>query len=304
MSGEQDVKRKNHQVTRGYLANWSCKDDKNTKCIWYINIEKQKVLCSQGEAAGFAVSDWLYVPKLISGNRDPVLENWFAGYERDLCKLARISRYGRPKMRVSATSEENAIKGCINLGFRSKYSLDGIASHYRTQRPELSEEQTVLAALQTLHNASVSFFEIFRKTVFTVAYNLPVKLVLDEDPFHISRLESGKILGVQMALSPTSLMFGLPDTKYINEDRLFKGFKINWLDGAGFPDLSNKYNRTSINGARQWLVCSSKEQAQNILPDLSTEKVAKRALKDRVFNLPLMLSGVYRTLYEADLPQY
>lgn len=288
--------RKNHQVTRGYLANWSCIHN-GSRCIWYIDVESQTIRFSQGEAAGFAVSDWLYVPELAAGTRNPALENWFGIYEKELCQLARLSKYGRPSQIFSADFEEKAIKGCINLGFRSKYKVFKTMEHIRKNRPDFTEERIIVASLQMLYNGMISLFEILKNSVFTIIYNLPVKLLSEETPFHTNMLQSGKILSVAMALSPTALLFGLPINDAPKNRNLLTGFRLNWLDGSSIVEASSIYNRSSILGARQWLVCSSKQEADFVIHEFSKEKLAKRTSKDVVGILRPLPSCTYTSLY-------
>ena len=169
--------------------------------------------------------------------------------------------------------------------------------HIRINRPDFTEDKVILASLQMLYNGMMTLFEILKKSVFTVMYNLPIKLFSEETPFHTNMFQNGKILSVAMALSPTSLLFGLPINDAPKNKNTLTGFRLNWIDANIFPDLSSIYNKSSIIGARQWLVCSSKEEADGVLHEFSKEKLAERASKDVAGILKPISSAVYNGLY-------
>lgn len=286
-SSTPSAKEDNHEITKGYLKNWLSASSSGAEGIWYFDITLNKVSFSRGKKARFAITPWLYVPELNSGGRDDRLENWFADYETQLCELARFASNGPPRRRLTSKFQERAIKGCITLGHRSSYEISRLSENFRKRNPEWSENEVRIGVLENLYTLLNSQFEQFSEWLFVVNYNLPLTLISSERPFVNFDLRVPSTPIVSMALGPRCMLTGMPNKNGSS------GFKLNWFDASSKVEICKLYNKFQIEMARQWVVCSNKEEVEAISHDLTPDKVASR----RQLDTERYRLGSFRALY-------
>ncbi len=92
MSGKI-VKRRNHEVPKGLLKNWLGSEDGH-EGAYYIDLSSGELKFDKGKEVAFAITDHLYVPLRLNGERDDALEDWFSIDENGLALFARSAATG------------------------------------------------------------------------------------------------------------------------------------------------------------------------------------------------------------------
>lgn len=269
------VKRNNHTVTRGYLANWKGIDRDGKSGLWYYDLLSKTVIFSQGLRASFAISRDIYSPEYIGGSRDDRLENWFADIETHMCDFTRD--FGRATgRRWKPKAVKKALMGIVSSADRGEFAIETVKSEIQTQFPDLSLEQVHLRALNNVYSvAHHKASEFLKGTAIIVEANKPTFMTNDQ-PFLDMSPRSDEPMGV-FPLSPTRALALLPSQRPIMGDMQFP--RIKEKDA---PTIVEFIRQASMRTARRWVVCSSKEEACDVANYLTDEVLNEVMATDRV----------------------
>jgi hypothetical protein len=116
-------------------------------------------------------------------------------------------------------------------------------------------------------------FAQFSNWDFTVIYNLPGTLIVNEQPFRDWTVRG--TASVSMPLGPKALLFGKPP-----KDRQRRALTLAWLRSPNHPRLVEQHNHFVVETARQWVVGSESDVCR-YAPELSFEHVQRRRELDR-----------------------
>lgn len=267
-----DLRVRNHQIPRCLLKHWSTKKE-NKKGIYYFDFEKQEIIFSPGEAASFAIVNFLYVPKLPNSQRDDSLEVDFSKGESDLARLIDATIKSRQD-KISIDTAQKVIRTCIALAYRSGYY---------SARAALS----LTKGNETDSKLHLDVIEITRKTIsrrqkelenwsYCIIKNLDNDLFINETPFIDNPMQKNGQNIVFMPLHPRILMVGVPS--------LDGKFHIRWDDAKNGNVNVNEYNKWAVETARCFLVSKTESQLHCMKDQLSRNKILERMGKDKVFS--------------------
>lgn len=264
----QTVKRRNHEVPKGLLRNWLAQDG-SKQGLHFIDLSNGKLCFEQGRNANFAITDFLYVPERDNGERDDALEDWFSVDEDGLAHFARGAENGS----LGSLSEKRlnqAIRACIALGHRSAYGMymRMLALGPITGSPHVTAVDSVLSSIG--HK-----FQAFRNWDFMVLHDLPVSLLISEQPF--MDLTHRETEGVMIPLGPRSLMLGTPPAT-ANRSEMQIGVQ---RATPAHRRIAEMHNQFAIEMARQWVVAGTGAELSAIASNLTPEKVMIRRKTDR-----------------------
>ena len=264
------AKKNNHQVTRSLLAFW--KTDRNGKpVIWSFDALKQEKRFSQGEAASFAIVEYLYAPLQENGDRDDDLENEFAFDEDSLARLLRaanISSARKPTYR----DLRRAVRSCVSLGFRSAYyTFNAMALLHANG---IDTQHLHGRALDLMKHTLRTKYAQFSSWRFVIVTGLAEDLLVNEQPFRDWTTHKEPQQFITMALGPRAMLFGSPAP----DGR----FGVAWNDRDQAQVNVRNHNHFTIETTRQFIFAASEEQLDSVQPLLSPELLTQRMRSDRV----------------------
>lgn len=264
------VKRRNHEVPKGLLKNWLGNRGAE-KGFHYFDLTNHDLRFEKGKGARFAITDYLYVPEREDGKRDDELENWFSVDENGLALFSRSAAAGNLQNFNNPKLLNQAIRGCIALGSRNAYSMYMVMKAMEPATHTLHE----LSVANVLDSIALKF-RIFASWQFTVLYDLPVPLLINERPF--MEITPRQLESVAMPLGPRTLLVGTP-----NDVPSETEMKISWVQATReHHKIAKIVNHFTLEMARQWIVAESKEELSNLQLELSPEKLKKRMQTDQV----------------------
>lgn len=269
MSGKI-VKRRNHEVPKGLLKNWSGSED-GDEGLHYVDLSSGVLKFEKGKEAAFAVTDHLYVPQRLNGERDDALEDWFSIDENGLALFARSAATGALESFTNQKMINQAIRACIALGSRSAY---GMYMTMSVMEPTTGSHHEV--AVANILNSIAHKFKAFSTWKFLVLYGLPIPLLISERPF-IDFTTRGFDM-VAMPLAPRALLLGTPPDQA-------GGSTMQLGVGPAGPQhhrVAEMYNRASVEMARQWMVGGTRSELEAVQAELTPERVLARRRTDRV----------------------
>jgi hypothetical protein len=269
------VKKNNHEVPCGLLKNW-LSNRRGISGHYYIEVGSNRPIFNPGRKAKFAVTEYLYVPHTSASQRDDSLEDWFMVDENELARFAQAAQRGNLRGQLKPKAVEQSIRACIALGSRSAYHFFMVANWFK-QNPEFRTEGTL--HLQAVQNAR-TMFEVkwaqFKNWDFTVLYNIPNALLINEQPFRDWTLRENGPEMITMPLGPHTLLAGSPP-KMPNRQFMEIGVK----DHSNDRSLAQLHNSSVVETARQWVVGTSEDQLSAIAASLSKPEVERRTETDR-----------------------
>ncbi len=264
------VKRRNHEVPKGLLKNWLGRAG-SEEGLHHIVLSSGDIRFEKGREAKFAITEHIYVPERVNGERDDWLENWFSIDENGLAAFSQSAAAGTLASFTNEKLINQAIRACIALGHRSAYGMFMTMSAMEAVNGSLHET----AVANVLHSIGQKF-RVFSTWQFMVLYDLPVPLLISERPF-LDFTSRGQNM-VAMPLGPRSLMLGTPnDNPSVS--------KIQLRVGPAAPEhhrIAKMHNHASVEMARQWIVAESRAELDAVHSELTTEKVLSRRRTDRV----------------------
>jgi hypothetical protein len=273
--GPKTKKRYNHEVSKCLLASWL---DHSRKPVGhnYFDIQKQKFIFEVGRNAKFAATEYLYMPVFDDGERSQALEDWLSIDESGLGLLCKAAKNGDPHLMPNDPRMiKRALRACVSLGVRSAYhfysiaKIPGLADLMGTDSAHQAIAKNAFHAIQSSYSRLMNWD-------FRILYDLPVPLLVNEQPFRDWTLAEGAGEWVSMPLAPSALLIGQPP-----DDRGRTTLTFAWCHAPDCSRLSEINNGFVLHTARQWVVGSSATQISESASQLSTEKVRVRMAKDR-----------------------
>lgn len=283
------AKMRNHEVQRAYLEQWLSPID--SRDLWYIDLrplQRHQAVSVQGETpalranggfrckAEFAIEDYLYVPWRLDG-RDDSLENEFAELESHMVNLCRAARDGHAHSSDPKVIER-ALVGCLSHCFRDAYGwrriLQGLfgltADVTMNARDFPSSEHEWL-----VRNARRSLF-LYRKRAseltWTIHWNISVPLLTSDRPCWDSATRAGsELIGILMPLGPDVMLIGQEPSEG------YKAGELCFCRGSkAHAKIWHKWNIFAVERARGWIVATSEQQLNALLPEFTVEKYGYR----------------------------
>lgn len=271
-----NIKRKNHTVTRGYLANWKGADGNANTGIWYYDIASKAVKFSPGVKAPFAIRTDIYAPIYIDTNRDDRLENWLAESESQLCEFTRNFGSSRPK-RVKPRLIKKALESIVGSSLRSEFSIEKTENYFRGMFPLESAENIKLRALNNLYSASHNLAsEFIGGLAMIVEVDTPT-FATNDQPFWNMSPRTGNTPMAVFPLSPKKLLVLLPSQPIAGGDMHFQ-----FVKGDDVPAIVEFGKLGALRMARRWVVCSSQSEAEAAATYLTDEVIEEAWATDRL----------------------
>ena len=278
----QAPKKKNHEVTKGYLKRWESESGQ----LWMFDIEKQITEVRSLEAK-FAIRNYLYVPE-ISGKRDDATENWFSGAENELVNFIDRLNTKNYTLPIKGDHLYLTILGLIGLSLRSAYDLQSIEK-LLIDEPDLGEKLGIDISTESARHRFVvenmiaqidSLTKKFCGATITVVFNTNRKLLVCDRP----GADLGFISG-GMHFIPV----GPNDYVFMDLNGLLPAmaFGASFAPSGTSEDIVTTINNHTISRARRWVVAQSREELDAISSELTLEKVEMRKLSDKKTFIPL-----------------
>jgi hypothetical protein len=270
----QKVKRRNHEVPRGLLKNWiSGSGDSSGHYYLNVPVDDERVRFEQGDAANFAITDYLYVP-IVSGTvRDDSLEDWFAVDENGLAPFAKAAQNGDWSNLGNNKMMLQAIRACIALGFRCSYQFYSMGMMLEASSGNF-EKGIHQGIIENARKLFALKFKQFCNWHFRVFYGLPGSLMINEQPFRDWTMRG--VAMVTMPLGPNALLVGKPAS-----DPSRRAMEIAIGPASDRLELVNMQNHVVIETARQWVVSIDENQLRSAAPSLTSMLVERRRMSDR-----------------------
>ncbi len=269
----RNEKCRNHEVSKCLLLNW-LDSSLDPARINYFDLTDNQQKCEIGRRANFASTEYLYTPVVTSGVRTSGFEDWLSVDESGLGLLAKAAHYGSPDLLpVEAKFSVRAIRACIALGCRSAYGF-----YMVSQIPGLADMSEVDSVHQAVIKMSLAGmrkkFVQFLNWNFSVLYNLPGNLIVNEQPFRDWTLRG--VNAVTMPLAPRALLYGRPPKSPRTQQ-----MTLAWYSAPDRPNVVEQQNKIMIETARQWVVGIDAKAISSISHELSHDRVQERRATDR-----------------------
>lgn len=275
VSDIRNVKRKNHEVSKCLLHNW-LDSSANPPRVHYFDLRDHQQKFEVGKQAKFATTDYIYTPLIRSDDRDSSFEDWLSVDESGLGLLAKAAHHGSPDLMPSDSKNmSRAIRACIALGCRSAYSFAMIA-----KIPQLADMLEVDTCHQALIKNAMNILRAkyiqFSNWDFSIFYNLPDSLIINEQPFRDWTLRPDSSPWVSMPLAPNALLSGQPPKEPERSE-----MRVAWVRAPDQGSLVDQHNKFVVNTARQWVAADSARTISEFGPELSEERDRQRRATDR-----------------------
>lgn len=273
------LRRNNHTVTRGYIANW--RGAKNGKTgIWYFDIHSRSIVFSQGERAPFAVTKDIYAPIGKTGARDDRLERWFSRSESQLCEFTREFRTDGNKNWKPAKIEL-ALESIVSMGNRGDYAVAGIDQFFREAYPHESDDQIRVRTLDNIYMTTKSKTAFFRQGMALILNSDEPVFMTNDQPFWDMTPQNVLEPIAVFPLSPTRALVLAPHQRQSPGEMRF-----GTLNAKDVPAIMNFAKSAAMRMARRWVVCASEEQAKVVADYLTDEVIAEAWQTDRLLKMP------------------
>lgn len=275
------AKKKNHTVTRGYLAGWQAVDQKGVKGLWYFDLMAQEIAFAPSLNAHFAISKGIYSPRNVEGRRDDRFENWIAESEDDLCRFARNYTSAKP-VRTKPGVVLKAINAIVSMGYRSEHAIHSLGTIFSQEKPELDDETRTLLVLNHLYAVAHDRMKFFRAGTIRVLCGVDKPLLTNDQPFwDMTPQDETRPLGF-FPLSPSCLMLLAPF-----EVPPGGGFRVVIQRAADCEELVSFARSGAMRMARKWVVCPSQSEALKVAEYLTPERILETTSTDKLRLFPL-----------------
>lgn len=294
------AKMRNHEVQRAYLEQWLSPSD--PRDLWYIDLsplQRHQAVSVQGETpalranggfrckAEFAIEDYLYVP-VRSDGRDDSLENEFADLESHMVNLCRAARDGNvhssdPKV------IKRALLGCLSHCFRDAYGwrrilqgLFGLAADVTMNAkdfPSSAHDWLVRNARRSL----VLYNNRASALTWIIHWNIPVPLLTSDRPgWDLATRHGSELTQVFMPLGPNVMLVGQEPSEG------YKKGELRFVRGSeDHAKTWHKWNIFAVERARGWIVATSEQQLNALLPEFTVEKYEYRVSTEKLVQVDL-----------------
>lgn len=270
----RNSKSKNHEVSRCLLVNW-LDETVAPSGVHYFDLQKFQQRFEVGKRANFAVTEYLYTPAVNARERQAAIEDWFSVDETALGLLAKAAHRGSPgEFPEDSRFHSRAIRACVSLGCRSAYSFYLVAL-----LPGLADTLGVDTAHQALvancFNHITKKFAAFSNWDFSLLYDLPSDLLINEQPFRDWTLRTAVPPFVSMPLSPRALLIGRPP-----QDTRRSEMSLAWIPAPSRKEFVARHNGFVVETARQWVAAPNRDALSRVAPNLTEERVRQRMATD------------------------
>lgn len=270
-----EVRRKNHTVTRGYIANWKSKKGDQTG-IWYYDIRDKKIKFSMGQQASFAITKDIYAPVNAKGVRDDRLEKWFSRSESQMCDFAKT--FGTsPQRKWKFNAVKKALESIVSMGNRGDFAIANIDAFYREQYPAESDDQIRIRTLDNVYSTTLQKTEFFRQGTAVIVTSEDQIFMTNDQPFWDMSPRTGDEPFAIFTLSPNRALVLVP---FANWKPGQMRFEIRPL--GQMPSVERFARLAAMRMARRWVVCPNQEAAQMVASYLTDEVIAEAWATDRL----------------------
>ncbi|CAI8962463.1 conserved hypothetical protein [Pseudomonas sp. IT-P44] len=266
------AKRRNHTVPKAILKNWLL-DEEGDPHHLLLACSSAEVRKHVGREAGFAITDWRYVPvddrENAGGHRDESLEDWFSKGENYLASVTQKIRSGDSA--ISQGEFSGLIGAAVALGFRSSYEYGLKEKLFLKLKPDLTANEACYEVVQyfkTLYEKKISQFEGWD---FSFLINSEVKLIIGDRPLFDMTLHRTNTKLLTIPLAPNLLMVGIPPKTPGKQS-----FEVI----SGTRSLFEQTNAMTTKLAREFIVGSSVEELSALLPMFEPEAFNSRKAED------------------------
>lgn len=282
------TKKKNHTVTRGYLAGWRSTGPTGAEGLWRFDLTTREVTFAPSLKASFAISRGIYAPRNIEGRRDDRFENWIAESEDDLCKFARNYSDANP-VRLKPKVVLKAVNAMVSMGYRSEHAVRTLESIFSERDPELDAEALRLVVLNQLYRAAQDRMSFFRAGTIRVLVGVDGPLLTNDQPFwDMTPQDEARPTGI-FPLSPSCLVILFPSD--VPPDGGFRVVVQRARDSGGIVEFARS---CAMRMARRWVVCPDEIEAEAVAAYLTPDRIVECASTDRMRLLSL---SEQRTLF-------
>lgn len=268
-------KRRNHEVPRGLLKNWKG-SSANAIGFHYFDLDGGEIRFERGKKANFAISNYLYVPIIGTDTRDQTMEDWFSVDETGLAPFAVAAQVGNPNHISNGKILNQAIRACIALGYRSAYQFYKFSEQLNLGAEENRDDLGHLEAVKNAWRIFEKKFDQFKNWDFSVIYNLPGNLLINEQPFRDWTVRHSPVQMVSMPLGPNALLTGTPPNNPARTE-----MALQWYPQPENRNICQWHNEFMIETARKWLIANNRNQLEELSSKFSPEAMKERISKDR-----------------------
>ena len=268
------AKRRNHTVPRSLLCQWG-EVHSAIRTIHFLDCNDGLVKSESGEKAGFAISEYQYVPIGTNGFRDESMENWFSPDESALIDLARETTAKTFGKSMTPVQQGKAIRACILLGYRSHYEFVKMTNLATLENPSAGEEAIQRMVVAHFWSVYKRKLEQFKNWEFTIFHSLPEKLLICDRPLYDGTVHMDPVSMICIPISPTAFLLGVPaenPTPYAS---------LSWKNGST-STLAKFMNHQSAMRAREFLV-GEPAQLSALANEMGMADLQKRKSIDKFF---------------------
>ena len=277
---KKKVTKKPHEVTQAFLRFWHTRHEDKLG-VWVFDLTRQKIRFST--SFSFAEENYLYIP-LNKGQRDEGVEAWFSSIEGAMIKLIRRLETESFADPIHGNELQFVLLGLVSLAYRSGYQVkklrDAILSNseWKKHFEVTSRDEAHLASVEIMLNMIIQQGELFYGGENSVLYNISCPLLICESPF-FDMTSRGPLHAVGPITPSAAFM--------LDASRAQGGPSLSFAKAEGDNSkFCATLNDFTVMRARKWIVATSKEQLEKILPQLTPEKIAERKAKDKVVFIP------------------
>lgn len=286
------AKRRNHTVPKAILKNWLIDADENPHHLLLV-CNSAEVKKHAGKEAGFAITDWRYVPVNDSADaglhRDESLEDWFSKGENYLASVTQKIRSGSSN--ISRAEFSGLISAAVALGFRSSYEYELMEKLILRLEPTLTSNEACYEVVQyfkSLYEKKISQFEDWD---FIFLISPDKKLLIGDRPLFDMTLHRLNAKAVHIPLAPNLLMVGIPP-----ETPGKQSFAVREYNGSLFEQT----NAMTAKLAREFIVGSSVAELSVLLPMFEPEAFNSRKVEDSLVAFEGDVQVAHRRVHDSD----
>lgn len=289
------AKMRNHEVQRAYLEQWLSPIE--PRALWYIDLsplQRNQTVSVRGEKpalranggfrckADFAIEDYLYVPERPDG-RDDSLEDEFAELESDMVNLCRAARDGTVHSRDPMVIKR-ALVGCLSHCFRDAYGWRRILQGLFELAPDVSMNAKDFPPsahdwlVRNARNSLSLYHKRASALTWIIYWNIPVLLLTSDRPgWDLATRHGSELTQVFMPLGPNVMLIGQEPSEGHKKGELC--FVRGSEDHA---KTWHKWNSFAVERARGWIVATSEQQLDALLPEFTVEKYEYRVSTEKL----------------------
>lgn len=286
------AKRRNHTVPKAILKNWLIDADENPHHLLLV-CNSAEVKKHVGKEAGFAITDWRYVPINDKGDagahRDESLEDWFSKGENYLASVTQKIR--SESSSISRDEFSGLIGAAVALGFRSSYEYGLMEKLVLTLDPALTSNEACCEVVQYFKSLYEKKITQFKDWDFNFFMSPKKKLFIGDRPLFDMTLHRLNAKAVSIPLAPNLLMVGVPPQTPGKQS-----FAVSEYNGSLFEQT----NAMTVKIAREFIVGSSVAELSALLPMFEPEAFNSRKAEDSLVAFEGDVQVARRRVHDSD----